>query len=143
MSNFWEKFWTEIKWNRGAMLGLTVAVGYLLVIVTMTGCMKTDSLFLKDDKGDPVPVSPAQFEREINQVEKLLADAKAGAADLQAQAEKIEQLKAIGAGAFQVAATGGMDWNTALGTIIQGVGVFSAADALRRRKKITELNAAA
>ncbi len=142
MIKFWEKFWTEIKWNRGAMLGLTVAIGYLLVIVTMSSCMKTESLFLEDEEGNPVMVGPAQFEREINQVEKLVADTKAGAADLQAQAEQIEQLKAIGAGAFQVAATGGMDWNTALGTIIQGAGVFSAFDALRRRKKITELNVA-
>ena len=143
MSAFLEKFWTEIKWNRGAMLGLTVAIGYLLVIVIMSGCMKTESLFLEDDEGNPVMVGPATFEREINQVDKLLADAKAGALDLQAQAERIEQLKAIGAGAFQIAASGGMDWNTALGTLIQGVGVFSAADALRRRRKITKLNAAA
>ncbi len=143
MSAFWEKFWTEIKWNRGAMLGLTVAIGYLLVIVTMTGCMETESLFLEDAEGHPAMVGPATFEREINQVEKLVADAKAGALDLQAQAERIEKLKAIGAGALQLAAIGGLDWSTALGTLIQGVGVFSAADALRRRRKITELNAAA
>ncbi len=130
----WEKFWTFMKHNRGAALGLTLAMGWLMVVMVMQGCLTTESVLNPGTKA-----SPDDIQREAITVAGYVKGLEAAEADLEAQAETIEKIKALGGGLANAAMAGTLDPATAINTILTGVGLFSITDNVRRRKKIKDL----
>ena len=170
----WEKIKTFVWYERGAFIGLFAGGLWLLAMLSLQSCVKTDSILepgkritpvqleqevatIQNDYKEAVAESQTAIERAKVDYDKLVVELKAttekaavdlatqtdkaviAAADLQEQAERLDKLIQIGGGMVQLASTGGLTSQGAINTLLTGVGLFSIADSLRKRKKIQEL----